>query len=275
MDVFTAAGAALRRWYVTLPIIALSAFVGYQQFQAVEPLAEASASILVLPATAPANDEENLRARQNPLLSGGVGLARQVLVQTLNSGQVQRDFRQDGAQRPFIASTSRDSPFVTISASGPDAAAVVQTVDTVAAGANDVLRDLQLDLGAQDAGLFRTVQPFPPGGASLIQPERNRTLIALLVGGSALAVVTAVLVDNLLSVRASRRGRRRLGAGGDPKADEVESSSTVSAEGRRGQRLGAVPGQTAVPRRAREELEPDVVAPSGRRQPREVDRDSA
>jgi hypothetical protein len=277
MDIFTAAGAALRRWYVTVPIIALSAYVAVQQYQAVEPFAQASASILVLPGAVPGTDEETLRARQNPLLSGGTGLVRQVLVQTLNSGQTQQRFRQDGAQVPFVASTSRDSPFVKITATAVGAAAAEQTVDVVVQGSDDLLRDLQLDLGATDFGLYRVVQVFPSGGASVVQPERNRTVIAVLVGGTALAIVLAVLLDNLLSVRSARRGSRR-GQRGDAgpgvedlgldldsgtHSQEFSKASLQSSESRR--RLKAESASDA-----RTDSQPSVL-----RQPLGVDRDSA
>ena len=49
MDLFTIAGACLRRWYFTVPLLLLVAFASYRAYDAVEPLYTSSRSIVVLP----------------------------------------------------------------------------------------------------------------------------------------------------------------------------------------------------------------------------------
>ncbi|WP_407344412.1 hypothetical protein [Pengzhenrongella phosphoraccumulans] len=232
MDLFTILGTCLRRWYVVLPVLAISGYFAMQAYQQVEPQYTASTSIVILPsqpvAGAPAS--ESTPTLDNPYAgSGGPKLAAAVLSKNINSSA----FRDRLGLAPddsstFASTVAQAQPIITVDATGASPAAVLGTLDSVTTASRVVLDEFQAVADAPAAKRYLVAAAVPASDATDITPSRWRTAGALLVIGTALAALLAVAVDAALR---SRRKGEEPADGSDPESpDPVEPATATGAD---------------------------------------------
>lgn len=238
MDMFTIIGACLRRWWVTLPILALTGYLAAASYQAVEPVYTSSASIVVLPGVSPDDSESEEEADSfNPYSGSGGGprLAASVLSRNID-GSAFRD-RLGLAEAPDLtweASTADQQPIVTIDVTGPTPEIVLDVLDRITAEAAEVLIEFQSNAGASEGAGYRAASAGPSDMVDDVTPSRLRTAGAIAVVGAGLAAGFAAGVDALLTAR------RRRAEANTAKPKPILPKSDDGSKGLRASRLGSV-----------------------------------
>ena len=235
MDLFTILGTCLRRWYVFLPVLAISGYFAMQAYQQVEPLYSASTSIVILPSQPlpGAPDEADTLTLDNPYAgSGGPKLAAAVLAKNIDSST----FRDRLGLTPddtsiFESTVAQTQPIITVDATASSPEAVISTLGAVTIAARVVLDDFQAVAEAPEAKRYLVAAAVPPSAATDVTPSRWRTAGAILVVGAGLAALLAVALDAAL--RARRRNaelsRARSVAGSGPTIATAPGENEVLA----------------------------------------------
>lgn len=239
MDIFSATAAVLRRWYVALPVLLVTVFFAVQQYQSVGPTYTSSAASVLLPppprpATPLITDPEDLLTPLDPALASlgsGTGLVRGLVEQNLENVVVVERLRAQGATALYEVEDDDDAPLLEYLVTGDDPDVTARTLELLMAEASAVLTQVQQDLGATTPAVYRLQAAAPVPAPLEVAPERNRGLIATLVGGGALAYFLALLVDAGLSARRTHRERLALLAAGQPPADRRGSRRGDAAAG--------------------------------------------
>jgi len=214
MDIFTILGTCLRRWYVVLPVLALSGYFAMESYQQVEPLYTASSSIVILPNQPPPVESATpeVPTLDNPYAgSGGAKLAAAVLSKNINSSSFRErlGLTADDAVT-FVSNVSQQQPIITVDASALTPDEVLRTLDRVTVSARVVLDDFQAVADAPEATRYLVAAAVPASDVLDVTPSRWRTAGAILVIGAALAALLATAIDGAI------RARRRSAA--DPSA---------------------------------------------------------
>lgn len=227
MDLFTIAGVCLRRWYFTLPLLAVVVLFSYRAYSAVEPLYTSSRSIVVLPSLkstpTPSEPEDETTAEvTNPYSGqGGSRFAVAVLARNLNSTAFleRLDLETEVAQS-FEARSSSNQPLIQIDATGPSEEHVYALLDAVISEAAVVLDEFQADAGAPEVTRYRIAPAVPAGPVDDATPSRLRAAGAIVVLGAGLTAAVVVGADALL---ANRRRRNSVipSEPGSPEADDA------------------------------------------------------
>lgn len=213
MDIFSATAAVLRRWYVALPILLLTAYLAVQQYQSAQPTYTASASTILLPpppqpSTPSITDPEDLQTPLDPALGSlrsASRLVAELVATNLENPLVRERLEAQGATAVYEVDSDGDSPLLDYSVIGQDPDVTARTLDALLAESQTVLAEVQQTLGAQTEAVYRLQLAAPVLAPLEVAPERNRSLIATLVGGGALAYFLALLVDAGLAARRRHR----------------------------------------------------------------------
>lgn len=232
MDLFTIAGACLRRWYITLPLITVVVLFSYRAYAAVEPLFASSQSIVVLPSIAPVPDPEEPAGDEaaadrseevNPYSGqGGSRFAVAVLTRNLNSTAFLERLNLDSAvTQSFEASSSSNQPMIHIDATTSSEEQVYALLEAIVDEAAIVLDEFQADAGAPEVTRYRIAPAVPPGPVEDATPSRVRAAGAIAVLGGGLTAALVVGFDALWTSRA----RRRL----SPVVEQPEAPATDTA----------------------------------------------
>jgi hypothetical protein len=219
VDLFSIVGACLRRWYVTLPLVALTALFAYQAYESVEPEYTASRWIVILPsleqdnlAPAPTQADAEVEPPSNPYSGqGGSRFAVAVLTRNLNSTAFHARIEPRLAGRgTFEADAANEQPLIEIVAVAPREEDVYSILDAVVEEAAVVLHEVQMSANAPTETHYRIAPAVPAGPAEDATPSRFRVAGAIAVVGSGLSMILAVASDGLLT-RWSEGPRRPRG----------------------------------------------------------------
>jgi hypothetical protein len=249
MDIFTIMGSCLRRWYVTLPLLLLTALVSLRAYEGVPPRYTASVSFVVLPSLlVDARGDDDSAAAVNPYSNqGGTYFAAAVLTKNIN-GTAFRDrlgLTKDHTE-VFEAWDSDDAPVVTIEATDNSQQQVYGLLDQIRTEAGEVLDEFQQAAGARRGSYYRLAPAVPVGPVQDVTPSRYRAAGAFAVIGLALTMAAAAGLDALLL----RRRRRSEEAAKEARAAVPDSSTDDVAR-------GVVAGRAEVEATAVARVEPD------------------
>ena len=239
MDLFSLIGTCLRRWYVTLPVLALAAYGAMLSYQAVPAVYSSEVSIAVLPSLVPSVEPEEGEelVADNPYAgSGGPRFAAAVLARNINTADyLERVGLADDDAATVEASAAREQPVIEIVATGSTPEGVLAALEAVQAEAAVVLTEFQTEAGAPVERQYRIATAVPPDKVTEVTPSRLRTAGVLVVLGVAAAAGAAVLVDVLVTRRRSAFGRRAKSGGddtngaGDAKGDERDDDELAAS----------------------------------------------
>ena len=213
MDLIGVLRACVRRWYVFLPIIVLTAWLGRDQYQKAEPQYTATATVVI----APSAELVYNRGRQadtglvvtSPFNGGdGPRVLAGLLARALNTSTVRLQLLPAGGAVVTAArNVEEDSTVVNLQVVAADAATDAKALETVRGGANDVLAKIQYDAGAPEGQLYNAVNGGPVDPPLVAYPDRVRGVVAIALAGVLLAVVLSVLAQSLMAGRRRRRDR--------------------------------------------------------------------
>lgn len=209
MDLLGVLRACVRRWWVFLPVVGLTAWLCWQQFQQARPEYTSTAAVVV----APSPDLVISRGRQAndgpPVITpfnGGEGprVLAGLLVSALNTSTVRQQLLPAGGAA-LLASrdVQQDATVVNLQVVAEDAGSDAAALAAVRAGVNDVVHQVQLQAGAPQDQLYDAVPGGPVDPPLVAYPDRVRGVVAIALAGMLAAVVLSVLAQSLL------RGRRK------------------------------------------------------------------
>ena len=235
MDIFSATAAVLRRWYVALPILLVTVFFAVQQYQSVQPTYFTTASSVLLPPPPRAptpliTDPEDLETPLDPAIaaiSSGSKLIRNLVAQNLENPVVRERLEAAGATALYEVDADDDSPLIEYEVTGDDPGVTALTLEALMVEAASVLASVQQNVGATTDAVYRLQLAAPILPPVEVAPERNRALIATLVGGGAVAYFLALLVDGGLAAR--RTHRERMAADGT--SSRAQRGRTITRSG--------------------------------------------
>lgn len=202
--------ACIRRWYVLLPILAITAWHAYGFYTSVKPVYYASAVVGVTGSNVqqvPYN-RDGQGIPQNGLLAiGGADLIMNMAVLGFDDPAVRSRVVEGGGKGNFTvrmfpappsAAVQAALPLIMIEATEPDAASAIKTVDLAANQADAVLVQIQQQAGVLDSEMVRAIKASSPRAVEGM-PSRNRSALLMIGLGTGLAVLAGVVVDVVIN----------------------------------------------------------------------------
>lgn len=203
MDVWAITVAAARRWYVLLPLLALTALGAYQVGQGVSPEYEASATAILVPGS----QVEEETTTPNPY--GNLDQTNRVISIVLDAPESRAVIEAQGHSPDYEVRATDRSSILNLSVltdSEPESLATLEAV---------------LDLGTQElatrmdeAGVPEASQPVwqilqAPAISDVSSSGALRNMAIVGIIGAALSLLIAVLFDDLVKLVKGGLARRR------------------------------------------------------------------
>lgn len=248
MDLLGVLRACVRRWYVFLPVLAVTLWFCAQQYQQAVPTYTSNASVVIAPSAAltynKGRQAETGRLITSPFGGGeGPRVLTGLLARALNTEVEQAQLLPEGGATISAArEVEEDATVVQLQVVSEDLERDVAAMAAVRQGVDGVLRDIQLDAGAQDWELYTAVSGGPVDPPLVAYPSRVRGVVAIGLAGTLVAVVLSVLAQSLMGGRSRKKEKKRAHAtaahAATPDSDTAVTGSTEAN--------GANPGR-AVP----------------------------
>lgn len=233
MDLWMLLQALIRRWYVAVPLLAVTAVSTVALTDSVLPEYEVSGAVLLVGPGRSDEVIEELPGQDNRLLqlSGSLGTVSQALGFTIGSQRVRSEFADAGLLPDYQLGTDSRSPIMQFIVAGEDPDLVVATMDALIVFVEDELNRTQDELGTppNDRIEVRAISSDnqPSEGLS----SRRRAQILLLAVGLLVTIAATITVDALLRIagdRRARRKRRRAAAAATDGTNSEDSSGPPS-----------------------------------------------
>ncbi len=214
MDLLGVLRACVRRWYVFLPVMALTAWLCSQQYQQAVPQYTSAASMVIAPSPEltynKGRQADTGRLVTSPFAGGeGPRVLTGQLARALNTSTVQSTLvPEGGAVITASREVEEDATVVQIMVVSDDLEKDVTAMAAVRQGVDGVLRNLQLDAGAQDWELYTAVSGGPVDPPMVAYPSRVRGVVAIGLAGTLVAVVLSVVAQALMGGRRGRKDRK-------------------------------------------------------------------
>ncbi|WP_127128529.1 hypothetical protein [Georgenia sp. SYP-B2076] len=223
MDLFSILGSSFRRWYVTLPIVALAAVLAVQAYQAVPTVYSSSVTVTVLPPVVPpppppdpVTGEVVEPYETNPY--DGPSLAAAVLARNLNSAAFAEQLGLDTeSKETILADPASRQPIIEITATGGSPGAVLGLLGEVTTQAGTILNTFQEQAGATEGARYRLAPAVPANPVQDVTPSRFRTSGAIAVVGLGVAAAAATALDMALERRRTTPRAPRPRTSGAPR----------------------------------------------------------
>ncbi|HEX3002696.1 MAG TPA: hypothetical protein VHO27_00675 [Angustibacter sp.] len=228
MDALDVVRVCVRRWYVSLPLVAIAVLAGFKVTEGGKPTYGATGSFaLIYTHTAELKPNQQDPRMANPLVAGGgVELLKESLIADLTSTETQTALQQQGASgappssvtvgqnvrlgSAFSVDAPRASQSIVVSAYGPDAAAVRAAVLGALKAAPTRLAAIQDRFNVPAKGQYTSFVTAAPQLVSFPPPSRAKALIAIGGVGVIAGAALSLIVDRLLTRRRQRRAVREL-----------------------------------------------------------------
>ncbi|TDE94056.1 hypothetical protein EXU48_11410 [Occultella glacieicola] len=203
MDVWSITVAALRRWYILLPLLALSGAAAYAVGERVQPEYNIAASAIVVPGRAVAEIA-------NPY--GGLDDANSVLGIVLNGTETQAEVAAAGLVPTYTVAPTTRSTVLNFEVRADTPEAGVATGEMVFELAREELTTRQTNAGLPPATQYGLDVLQEPAVTAVVADGKTRNMAIVGVLGAALSLLIAVLFDDLIGLikraRAHRQERR-------------------------------------------------------------------
>ncbi|WP_413452149.1 hypothetical protein AA0Y32_12310 [Georgenia phoenicis] len=203
MDVWRITVATLRRWYIFLPLLALTAGAVYVVGAGVQPEYEVSGTALITPGSAPA-------PVPNPY--GNEAQANAAVAIVLNSGEMRARAQEEGLLPAYEVASQSRSTIMNVTVRGGDAEQAAATAHFVFELAVEELETRQSQAGIPPAAQYGLdILAAPSLLAVAYDGKLQVQAVTGLLGASA-ALVVAVLFDDIVGLFRRRRARKRASA---------------------------------------------------------------
>ena len=254
MQVHKILKSLIRRWFIVVLGLALTAGACFFLQQSAPDNYKAQASLVLLPST------KSVGEAGNPYLGlGGMSEALDILTRKMSSEEFKESIREQSGASTFTAEADKGTSgaILLITASSHDEDQALRILDTVMNQAPVALTQLQDVLNVPTSSRISTMKLLEDSKAVPEVKARTQLLLVTAAGGVAFTVLITALIDGLLLSRKHRRSEERTDKPSGPKtpsrasAGPRKSSSTVSSSGSRpkadapaylaGETVGVVP----------------------------------
>lgn len=198
----------LRRWYITLPILAIAASYAYGSYTSVKPVYYANSVVGVAGSNEQTqfNPDGRPTARNGLLDIGGAGLIMNLVVLGFDDPEVRSRVVAGGGKGNFTvrmfpappAAVQAPLPLIMIEATEPDAGSAAKTVELAASQADAVLLAIQQQASVPESQMVRAIRASSPKAVRAL-PSRTKSSLLILGAGAAFAILAGVVVDALIT----------------------------------------------------------------------------
>jgi hypothetical protein len=212
MDLLTTFKILGRRWYVWVPIVAVTAIALIGLYPRLHPEYEATGSVLLL---APATTTESVQGkpetvRVNPLLQSNPWLPNtaEILAVYASTSAVRHNIEAQGDVVDYTVTVDSRAPIITVQDRAKTEIAAIQSVQDLLALIQDRLGGLQGALGAPSNALVSARVLTVSTSPTILRGSVYRTLFLVGLAGLILAASLALTVDGVMATRHSRAAVR-------------------------------------------------------------------
>jgi hypothetical protein len=215
MDSFTLKQSCVRRWYVIVPLLLMTAWYSHHFYGTVQPVYSAKTLIgLTAPSFRAGQTAPGAEIPRNGLLDvGGAGLiANQVALRLRGPSVVDRVVAAGGVPWYVVSllpGTREQLPIIVIQGTASKPTQVTTTLEVLIAQSAVTLRTLQQQAQVQEDRMVTPFVVLPPSTPSAANPTRVRSTFERFLAGVGVSILLTVLVDVLLARRKSRAQQRK------------------------------------------------------------------
>lgn len=194
----------LRRWYVVIICLALTAGGAYAMSQRIQAAYQSTATVVLLPPSSVVTSEGNPY-----LFMGGLDQALTVLVVKLNSAEVAEMLIEGSETYAVEKDPSGPGPLINITAEAATGPGSQELRDDILDRLPNDLQELQAELGVasnSQIGVMTVVQSDEPERSV---KEQMRAVLGVAAVGMGLAVWLTGLFDRWMLARAAKRREER------------------------------------------------------------------
>lgn len=220
MDVWAITMAALRRWYVFLPLLALTVGAALWVGSRAPEHYQVSSTVVLVPGAETTEIE-------NPY--GGISETAHVLEIVLDASGVRELIEERGLSADYVVDSRSQSRIVDLVVTGDTADLSLGTTDALLdlMGQELVARQEAVGIPEDAQVVVQVLQE--PTVTDVIADGRLRNMAVVGIVGAALSLLIAVLFDDILGL--ARRWRRRPARGGPPGENErVEDEQPLEVD---------------------------------------------
>jgi hypothetical protein len=206
------AGALIRRWYLFVPGLLLTAALCAAAAVVVPPTYSAKGYIVLLPPQSATQVDGG-----NPYLAlGGLDSAVSILSLDMNDSNTSTSLLKGGASGTYLVAPdlATAGPVLIITANNSTAVGALQTLDVVMKQLPKTLSALQSSIGAQRSAFITSSVIAQDHEAAKVLKSLVRALLVAAVGGLAATIVGIAVIDSLIARRRGSRKRRAESASG-------------------------------------------------------------
>ena len=204
MDFTAVIASLLRRWYLALGGLLVTAGLVAAALYLVPPSYSATASVVLLPS------QQSLQAGANPLLQlGGLDQPTSLAVAYLGGSDLHRRFGEmyPGATYTATVDTLGRGPLVDFTVDAPTADGALTALQGALAMLPQALNTLQDGVDAPAASRVRSAPLSVDTHATKVKGTTMRVAILAAGVGLALTLIGAVAFDSLIARRSARRSK--------------------------------------------------------------------
>jgi hypothetical protein len=210
--------ACYRRWYVFLPILLLTAWIGFHQFNSVKTVFYSNTVVGIAPPSEsiPYLGEGRAVPRNGLIEVGGPDLLTTMTTIGLGDESARQAVIRQGGTGSFTvrqypspvtgAGSTLSIPLLMVEATESTAELAQKTVQLAAREADSVMQAVQRQAGVPEPLIVRALTFSQPKVVPAI-PSRNKKLYFTLFSGIVAAALAAVSVELIMSRRAASASR--------------------------------------------------------------------
>lgn len=220
MDVWRITVAAVRRWYVLLPLLALTAVAAVAAGRGVQPEYQVVGTAMLVPG-------RSLSQTPNPY--GNVDDANAAVVIVLGSAETRAKVAAEGLNPNYeVASVSR-STLLNFSVRADTPESGIATGTALLKAAEKELTTRQRDAGIPVSARYNITVLQEPSVSQVVTDGKTRIMAVVGLLGASLSLLVAVLFDDIVGL--IRRWRQRRNEARSRSSQEARESATPPQDG--------------------------------------------
>jgi hypothetical protein len=215
MDSFSLKRACVRRWYVIVPLLLMTAWYSHHFYGKVQPVYSAQTMIGLTATSLRVNQTESgAEVPRNGLLDVGGGdlIANQVALGLRGPAAVDRVVAAGGVPWYVVSllpATSEQVPIVVVEATADTPTLVTTTLEVLVAQSAATVRTLQQQAHVSEDQMVTPFVVLSPGTPRAAYPTRVRFTFQRFLAGVGVSILLTVFVDVLLTRRKLRAQQRK------------------------------------------------------------------
>lgn len=224
MDVWRITVTVLRRWYVFLPLLALTALVALRVGESITPEYEVSATAILVPGSASTDIEDPYGSRSD---------TAQVLAIVMDSTASRDLIEQQGLDREYEFRSRDRSPILNLTVLSETSEESMATGQAVLDLAREELANRQSGAGLPPDAQISLQILQAPHVSDVVAEGKMRNMAVIGIIGAALSLLVAVLFDDLMGLFKQwvNRWRERRATRGTTRGTDETSAGTEATTG--------------------------------------------